>query len=380
MKILVFTGTRADYGIMFWLLKDLDNHPSFELELLVSGAHLCNQFGDTYKAIEQDGITITRKVDIVLSGNTPTSISKSVGLAIISYGDTIDDLKPDAIIILGDRYEAFAMAQAAFFLKVPIVHLHGGEVTEGANDDRMRHAITKLSDLHLTSTESHRCRVIQLGEQPHTVVNVGAPGLEHIYRSKLPTLNTLSDTFDFDFSRPYILIAFHPVTNSDDFGISELRPMLKACSLFENFNYILSFPNADMMSSNITQELETFREIHHGYTLLKNSYGHLNFLSIIKHCSFMIGNSSSAIIEAPSLSTPSIDVGMRQHGRERAKSVYTTSTSCENIEKAIRQVLSEEYSDEAFKNPYENNESSNLIIDSILRAEFTSKKQFHDIS
>lgn len=379
-RILAFTGTRADYGIMYWLLRDLDSNPAFDLQLLVSGAHLCSQFGSTYKEIEKDGFNIARKVDVVFSGETPTSVSKSVGVGILGYADTLDELDPDAVIILGDRYEAFAMAQAAFFMKIPIVHLHGGEITEGANDDRMRHAMTKLSDLHFTSTETHRNRVIQLGEQPNTVICAGAPGLEHIYRSNLPSVQMLTEIFNFDFEKPYILIAFHPVTNADDYGIGELRCLFEACASFTSFNFVVSLSNADFQASMVSSEIQNFKENQIADVLVEKSFGHLNFLSIIKHATVMVGNSSSGVIEAPSLQTPSIDVGIRQYGRDRAGSVSSASGSRTSIESAIEFALSNDYYPESFSNPYYQSGSSDVIIENILESEFDIRKTFYDVT
>lgn len=379
-KILAFTGTRSDYGIMFWLLKDLDAQPGIDLQLLVSGSHLCSQYGLTYGEIERDGFKIGRKVDTVLSGDTPTSIPKSVGIGILGYADTIDELKPDVVIILGDRYEAFAMAQAAFMMKVPIVHLHGGEITEGANDDRMRHAISKLSDLHFTSTENHRNRVIQMGEQPDCVITAGAPGLEHIYRSELPSVEKISEVFSFDFEIPYILIAFHPVTNVADSGIGELKALLDACSTVTSHNYVLSLSNADIHASRVTREIEFFKARAKTGVLVEKSFGHLNFLSIIKNAALMIGNSSSGVIEAPSLMTPSIDVGIRQFGRDRAGSVSSVSGGCKTIAKEISQVMSHDYSNEAFSNPYYRTNSSHIMVEKICCKKYSLRKTFYDLA
>lgn len=379
-KILAFTGTRADYGIMFWLLKDLDAQSGIDLQLLVSGSHLCNQYGLTYLEIERDGFKIGRKVDTVLSGDTPTSIAKSVGIGILGYADTIDELKPDVVIILGDRYEAFAMAQAAFMMKVPIVHLHGGEITEGANDDRMRHAISKLSDLHFTSTENHRNRVIQMGEQPDCVITAGAPGLEHIYRSELPSVEKISEVFSFDFETPYILIAFHPVTNLGDSGIGELKALLHACSTVTSHNYVLSLSNADIHASRVTREIELFEARAKAGVLVEKTFGHLNFLSIVKNAALMIGNSSSGVIEAPSLMTPSIDVGVRQFGRDRAGSVSSVSGDSEKIAKEISRVMSCDYSHKAFSNPYYRTNSSHIMVEKIASKKYSLRKTFYDLA
>jgi len=351
-KFVVFTGTRADYGILFWLMKDLQSCGEVDLQLVVSGSHLSTQHGSTYKFIENDGFSITKKVDMLLAGETD---------------------------VLGDRYEAFAMAQAAFLMKVPLVHLHGGEVTEGANDERMRHAITKLSDVHFTSTERHRQRVIQLGETPASVFNVGAPGLEHIHRSSLPGRSELSNTFKFNFQNPYIVISFHPVTNSDDSGAGELRALLDACGKLKEVNFVVSMSNADADHSIINELLQQFADAHDVKTLLQSSFGHFNFLAVLQNAELVLGNSSSGIIEAPSLNTISVDVGIRQQGRERAKSVLAVGSDLdaidEMIEKALKLVPCESY----FDNPYDKGGSSALIIEHLLAYQTGLVKRFHDV-
>lgn len=379
-KILVFTGTRADYGIMYWLMKELQEHKEVDMQLLVSGTHLSEQHGNTCMEIEKDGFEITRKVEILPSDGTPDCIAKTVAIAISGYTEVIVECAPDIVLILGDRYEALAMAQTAFLTKIPIVHLHGGEITEGANDDRMRHAISKFSDLHFASSELHRNRLLQLGENPHAVMVSGAPGLEHIERSNLPSLDRLSDLFDFDFRQPYFLIAYHPVTNLRDSGIKELKTMLDACSRFDGFNFVLSLTNADRGANAVCHEIMEFCDEHAKKVLVSKSYGHLNFLSIIRYATLMIGNSSSGIIEAPSLRTPTIDIGSRQMGRERAGSVISGCGGLKNIEKTIHYVTEKAYSDDDFSNPYYKKNSSALIVANMLGAKFCLGKKFHDTS
>ena len=378
-KFVVFTGTRADYGILFWLMKDLQSCGEVDLQLVVSGSHLSTQHGSTYKFIENDGFSITKKVDMLLAGETDSSTAKSVAIAILGYTEALGAIQADRVIVLGDRYEAFAMAQAAFLMKVPLVHLHGGEVTEGANDERMRHAITKLSDVHFTSTERHRQRVIQLGETPASVFNVGAPGLEHIHRSSLPGRSELSNTFKFNFQNPYIVISFHPVTNSDDSGAGELRALLDACGKLKEVNFVVSMSNADADHSIINELLQQFADAHDVKTLLQSSFGHFNFLAVLQNAELVLGNSSSGIIEAPSLNTISVDVGIRQQGRERAKSVLAVGSDLdaidEMIEKALKLVPCESY----FDNPYDKGGSSALIIEHLLAYQTGLVKRFHDV-
>ena len=379
--IMVFTGTRSEYGILFWLLKDLQSHKDVDLKLVVSGGHLCREFGSTFREIEKDGFCIDRKVDVHLSGETPSSTAKSVGLGVMSYADTIESLTPHLVVVIGDRFETFAMAQAAFLMRTPIAHIHGGEVSEGANDDRMRHAITKLSDLHLTSTYQHKRRVEQMGEQPDTVMNVGAPSLEHIVRSQLPSVKMLSDDFNFMFDVPYIVIAYHSVTNDNDLGITELKVLLEACSKLDGYQFVLSSPNSDYGSAHIKSLIDEFVIKHPQRTLVRSSYGQLNFLSIVKHAALIIGNSSSAILEAPSLLTPSIDIGSRQGGRERASSVFSADghTSA-SVERAIHTILNRDICTFDFTNPYFRKSCVRTIIKTMLSKNFSAKKPFYNLA
>lgn len=378
-RILVFTGTRAEYGILYWFLKALQAESAVELQLLVSGSHLSNRYGSTAGYIEEDGFTISKAVSIPLDGDPHFSTSNSVAQAIMAYGDALDELQPDTVVLLGDRYEAFAMAQTAFLKNVPLVHIHGGEITEGANDERMRHAITKLSDLHFTSTRGHRQRVIQLGESPESVVCVGAPGLEHARRSELPSVAALSDTFSFDFSQPYVLLVFHPVTNARDNGLSELAALLAACNKLMRLNFVISLANADSGADDINTQLQSFAEHSSSATLIRSSFGHLNFLSVMKHACVMVGNSSSGIIEAPALKTPSIDVGDRQRGRERADSVRTLGSDLKAIEAQLLELCTKPLPESHFANPYDGGDSAQAMMRHILKANFNNMKSFHDL-
>lgn len=378
-NVLVFTSTRSDYGIFYWILKELESCLSVNLQLLVSGTHLSSEYGLTINEIRKDNFIIADTINTLPDENSRYGIAHSVGKSVVAYSKSLKTIAPSIVLILGDRYEAFAMAQAAFLLQIPIAHLHGGEITEGANDDRMRHAITKLSDLHFTSCEIHRRRVIQLGESPENVFVSGAPGLEHIVRSSLPTIENISNKFDFDFSRPYIVIAYHPVTNIDDAGLSELKALLKACSSLVSMRYVISLSNADYESSSVNDELLLFSENQAHNSLVCKSFGHTNFLTILSHAKFLIGNSSSGVIEAPSLHTPSIDIGQRQKGRERARSVVCVEGDENFIRDAMARVMTKRFSEDDFLNPYHQIDSVKIVVEKMLNAVTSPVKKFYDV-
>ncbi len=233
--IAVFTGTRAEYGLLYWLLKDIQSDPELELQLLVSGTHLSPEFGNTYSEIEKDGFTIDEKIEILLSSDTAVGVAKSMGLGVLGFTDALNRLQPDALVILGDRFEALAAAQTAMILRIPVVHLHGGEITEGAYDDAIRHAITKLSYIHCTSTDESRNRVIQLGETPTRVKNVGAIGLDHLARSHFMSVAGLSKSLSFPFTKPFLLVTYHPVTLAVEEPVISFQALLDSLDEFQVF-------------------------------------------------------------------------------------------------------------------------------------------------
>ena len=257
-KVAVFTGTRAEYGLLYWLLKDLQQDSEIELQLLVSAMHLSPEFGMTYQQIETDGFTITEKVEMLLSSDSAVGTAKSIGLGVLGFADALERMKPDVLVVLGDRFEALAVTQAAMILRIPIAHIHGGETTEGAYDDAIRHAITKLSLLHFTSTEAHRNRVIQLGEHPSRVFNVGAVGLDHLQRSKMFSLAELSASLNFKLEQPYFLVTYHPVTLASEPAKASFENLLKALDAFPQHQIILTYPNADDGGREIIPLLEAY--------------------------------------------------------------------------------------------------------------------------
>jgi len=380
-KVTVFTGTRAEYGLLYWLMKDLYADDEIELQLLVSGSHLSPEFGETIHVIEQDGFKVNEKIEMLLSSDTPVGVVKSMGLGLIGYADALDRLKPDMLIILGDRFEAFAAAQAAMMLRIPVVHLHGGEITEGAYDDAIRHAITKLSYLHFTSTELYKNRVIQLGESPERVHNVGAIGLDHLKRSKLMAVDELADSLDFPLSAPYFLVTYHPVTLASEDAVLSFQALLAALDQFPGHQVIITYPNADDGGRRIIPLIESYASANPGSVLAIKSLGQVRYLSAVKQAECVIGNSSSGVIEVPSFGVPTVNIGERQKGRLAASSVINCEANKEAIYSSIAQAKG--FNTPGFKskveNPYGEGDTSQKIIKVIKETKFTSVKSFYDL-
>jgi len=372
-NICVVTGTRAEYGLLFPLIKKLQQDATFQMQLVVTGAHLSPEFGETYKQIELDGFMIDEKVEILLSADTVTGVVKSIGLATIGFADALDRLQPDLIIILGDRFEMLAVAQTALIMQIPIAHLHGGECTFGAYDDAIRHSITKMATWHFTSTEAHRKRVIQLGESPERVFNVGATGIENIVNLQLIDRDNLFEQLALDKKLPMFLITYHPETNGETKGIFEL---LSALENFSNVNLLFTKANADNGGRMINEAILQFLSKHNNAKLY-DSLGQLRYLSAVKHAEVVIGNSSSGLVEVPYLETPTVNCGIRQKGREYPNSVFNTSLCAKEIYSTIETALQ---FNESYKHIYGDGSTSHEII-TILRSltSFSIQKEFFDL-
>ena len=381
-KICVVTGTRAEYGILYWLLKRLQTHEAFELQVLATGMHLSPEFGLTYRIIETDGFAIDAKVEMLLSGDTPGCVCKSMGLAMASLPDAFERLKPDWVVVLGDRYEILAAVIAAYMMKIPVVHIGGGETTEGALDEGIRHAISKMSYLHFTSTEIYRRRVIQLGEDPERVFNTGALGLDHLRRTSLLSRDELEEALDFKLGEENFLITYHPSTLGED-ADQGFAALLEALGKFPRASMIFTYPNSDAGGRGIITAIDAFARQHAPRCKAFQSLGQLRYLSTLKHFDVVIGNSSSAIIEAPSFGTPSVNIGERQAGRVRAESVIDCPADEADIVAAIELVLSDDF--RAFAqdahNPYEGSgDAAGAICDILEKCEPAAlDKKFHDI-
>ena len=381
MKVAVFTGTRAEYGLLYWLLKDIQDDPELVLQLLVSGMHLSPEFGETYQQIEQDGFFIDEKIEILLSSDSAVGTAKSMGLGVLGFADALNRLKPDVLVILGDRFEALAAAQTAMILRVPILHLHGGEITEGAYDDAIRHAISKLSYLHGTSTEEYRQRVIQLGEQPERVKNVGAIGLDHLRRAEFMDVAEIARSLDFPLNQPYFLVTYHPVTLGEEKPEQSFNALLDALDEFKDHQVIITYPNADDGGRRIIPLLEQYAKSNPKRVCAIPSLGQKRYLSTVKHAAAVIGNSSSGIIEVPSFNVPTVNVGVRQKGRLAAKSVLNCDANKPSIMASIKSAINREYtaSNEHIKNPYGAGNASEQVIAMLKNMQFEPSKSFYDL-
>ncbi|MGO2337396.1 UDP-N-acetylglucosamine 2-epimerase [Providencia heimbachae] len=381
-NVAVFTGTRAEYGLLFWFLKDIQNDPELNLQLLVSGMHLSPEFGETYQQIENDGFIINEKIEILLSSNSSIGTAKSMGLGILGFADAFSRMKPDVLIVLGDRFEALAAAQTAMILRIPVIHLHGGEITEGAYDDAIRHAITKLSYLHGTSTEEYRQRVIQLGESPVRVKNIGAIGLEHLKRGTFMDIQELGKSLNFELQKPYFLVTYHPVTLGEESPEKSFQSLLDALNEYPDYQIILTYPNADDGGRRIIPMLETYAVANSKRVLAIPSLGQVRYLSAVKYASAVIGNSSSGIIEVPAFNVPTVNIGLRQKGRLAAKSVIHCSADKDAIQSAIQSAITHSYKfdGEVIVNPYGQGDSSTQVIEMIKTLNFNPCKTFFDLT
>ena len=381
-KICVFTGTRAEYGILSGLMRKIKNNPDTELQIVATNMHLSPEYGLTYKEIEADGFKIDRKVEMLLSSDSPAGTVKSMGLGTIGFADALQDLRPDMVVILGDRYEMLAAAQAALIFQIPVAHLHGGEITEGAYDDAIRHAITKLSSLHFTSTEEYRQNVIQMGEQPERVFNVGALGVDNIAKQAAMPLEELERSLGIDLKGDYVVVTFHPVTTEPGEAGRQVKNLVEALQEVVNRQKILiTMPNSDADSRAIVEAWEKFAAANPGRVFTYKSLGRTRFYSALKHAKAMIGNSSSGLIEAPSFHIPTLNIGNRQKGRARGESVVDCGTGVEEIRQGLARVLSAEMAETARKaeNPYQKANTLGTIFDKIANCplEGLTIKHFH---
>jgi UDP-hydrolysing UDP-N-acetyl-D-glucosamine 2-epimerase len=382
-KICIVTGSRAEYGLLYGIIKKISEDPLLELQLVVTGMHLSPEFGNTYKVIQDDGFSIIQKVEMLLSGDTPSSIVKSIGVASISFADLFDRIRPHLLVILGDRFELLAVAQAALVLQIPIAHIHGGEITEGAIDESIRHAITKMSHLHFVAAEEYRNRVVQLGENPAKVFNFGSPGLDNIHNIKFLSRQELEQELNHSFSQINFLITFHPSTLKSLSEIeSSIIQLLNALESFPNANLFFSKSNADTFGNIINIKIEEFVNKNMNAKLY-SSLGQKLYLSLMRTVDVVIGNSSSGLIEAPALNIPSINIGSRQNGRLKSSSVINSTEEKDQIISAIQFALSERFKEKIGEYiPYgRGGDNSNKIYNEIKNCNLENilVKKFFDI-
>ncbi len=353
-RIAVITSTRADYGLLFWLLRAIEAADDLQLQLIVTGTHLLPEFGQTERQIAEDGFTAAARLDWPLASDTPLAIAEAMGAATTAFARAFDALAPDVVVILGDRFEMLSAATAAFTLRRPIAHIHGGEVTEGALDEGYRHAITKLSALHFTAAEPYRQRVIQLGELPERVFTVGAPGLDYLRRTEPLPLATLEAFLGLSLAQPTALVTFHPATLDEADAAEQCAALLAALAVFAEWQFVLTRPNADAGGRAMWPLLDAFAAADPARRRVFASLGQARYLSLLRRVPVVIGNSSSGIIEAPSFGAATGNVGERQRGRLRAASVVDCPVETDAIVCAIRQAVSAEFQAQlpAVQNPY----------------------------
>lgn len=384
-RICIITGTRAEYGLLKPVIERINKDKELELYLIATGAHLSPEFGLTYKEIEDDGYIINKKIEMLLSADTPNSIVKSMGVEMIGLADALEDACPDMVVILGDRYEMLAAASAAMIHRIPIAHIHGGEATEGAIDDAIRHAITKMSYLHFASTEVYRNRIIQLGEEPERAFNVGALGVENIKTVKLLDKETLEKSIDFKFGENTIMVTYHPVTLEKESSAEKFGNLLHVLAKKTGWNIIFTKANSDTDGRIINQMIDRFVAEHKDRCIAYTSLGRVRYLSALKYCSVVIGNSSSGIIEVPSFHIPTVNIGDRQKGRVASGSVIHCGTSVESIDDALDKAMQDDFRQriKSERNPYESKNTSSEIVRVIkyfLQNGIDMKKKFYDLS
>jgi UDP-hydrolysing UDP-N-acetyl-D-glucosamine 2-epimerase len=383
-KITVVTGTRAEYGLLYWIIKGVHNDPALALQLIVTGMHLSPEFGLTLETIEKDGFPIADKVEMLLSSDTETAIATSMGLGIIGFAKAYERLKPEIIVVLGDRFEIFSAVSAAVPFRIPVAHIHGGESTEGAIDEQFRHSITKMSHMHFPSTKKYAERIGQMGEISENIFCYGAPGLDNIHKLKLLNKEQLAHDLNLPARKQWALVTYHPETLEKDKAKIHIEAILESIKKFTDIYWIFTSPNADTEGRIIKKTIEDHVRHNSMNSKLFDSLGQLKYLSLLKNSIVMVGNSSSGIIEAPSFRLPVINTGNRQNGRIKAGNVIDVL----NFEKAeivtvIQKAISKEFKDSLNKieNPYGDGNTSDKIVE-VLKAYSLSdilRKKFRDL-
>ena len=382
-KICVITGSRAEYGLLRWVMQGIKDDADLNLQVIATGMHLSPEFGLTYKVIEADGFKIDRKVEMLTSSDTPVGIAKSMGLGMIGFADALNELNPDLIVVLGDRFEIFSAVSAALVARIPVAHLHGGETTEGAFDEAIRHSITKMSHFHFVAANEYKRRVIQLGEQPRRVFLVGGLGVDNIKRLQLLDRDALETDLGFKFGKKNLLITFHPVTLETTSSVKQMKALLEVLLKLEDTQLIFTMPNADTDSRTLINMLEKFAAQYsnaHVFT----SLGQLRYLSCLAQVDGVVGNSSSGLLEVPSFRKGTINIGDRQNGRLQAASVINCVPDQKSIADGIKMLYSPEFQATISQalNPYGEGGASERIVNTLksINIKNISKKVFHDLS
>ena len=381
-KICVITGTRAEYGLLRWVMQGIHEMPELTLQIIATGMHLSPEFGLTYREIEKDGFHLDRKVEMLTSSDTPVGIAKSMGLGLIGFADALAELQPDLIVVLGDRYEIFSAVAAAMVGRIPVAHIHGGEATEGLIDEAIRHSISKMSHLHFVAAEEYRDRVIQLGEQPERVFLVGGLGIDNIKRLELLDRTALEDSLNFRLAERNLLITFHPVTLESATASDQMLELLTALDALSDTRLIFTLPNADTDGRSLIKMIEEFVACHdnaRAYT----SLGQVRYLSCLAHVDGVVGNSSSGLLEVPSFRKGTINIGDRQRGRLQAASIINCAPERRAISMAIAQLYTTEFQTGLadVHNPYGEGGASAKIVEIIRGCDLDPllKKRFYDL-
>jgi len=368
-KICVITGSRAEYGLLRWVMDGIRSSQELDLQVIATGMHLSPEFGLTYSEIEKDGFHVDFKVEMLLSSDTPVGITKSMGVGMIGFADALNELQPDLIVVLGDRFEIFAAVSAALVARIPVAHLHGGETTEGAFDEALRHSITKMSHLHFVAAEEYRKRVIQLGEHPDRVFNVGGLGIDNILKLNLLEKDELEESLNFKLGKKNLMITFHPVTLEKKSSAQHMKELLEALATLKETKLIFTLPNSDTDGRILFQMIENFVK-EQPNTKAFTSLGQVRYLSCIKYVDGVVGNSSSGLAEVPSFKKATINIGDRQRGRLKADSVIDCEPNKKSINNAIQKLYSTEFQEklDTVKNPYGSGGASEALVN-ILESE-----------
>ncbi len=384
-KVCVVTGTRAEYGLLRPLLIKLNGHDSIDLQLVVTGSHLSEQFGNTQKEIQEDGFLDYVKLPIPIEDDSKEGMAFSTGAALQKFAELFSKQKPDLLVVLGDRFEIFAVAAAAHMIGIPTAHISGGDVTEGAVDDVIRHCITKMSVLHFPGCEQSRKRIIQMGEQPEAVFNVGEPGVENCLKRELMSRDALADNLQFPYiNRAYSVVTFHPVTMENNTAERQMQELISAMEEIPDMAYIVTLANADA-GGRMINEIWMREGKKHTNWLIVPSLGVLRYLSAVKYAKLVVGNSSSGVVEAPSMKTPTINIGDRQKGRMMADSVICCEPEREDIVRAMNIALTDDFQEKSkhIQSPFGDGSTSDKIMEHILKflhsERLSQEKKFYDI-
>lgn len=381
-KVCVVTGTRAEYGLLRWVMEGIRKTPSLELQVVATGMHLSPEFGLTYKEIEKDGFTIDRHVEMLLSSDTSVGLAKSMGLGLIGFGEVFDQLRPDVALVLGDRFETFAAVAAALVAKVPVAHLHGGEATEGAFDESLRHAITKMAHLHFVAAEDYRRRVIQLGEHPDRVFLVGGLGIDNIKNLKLLDRAALEAALGFQLGKRNLLVTFHPATVEDSASSLQMTELLLALEQLKDTHLIFTMPNADTGGRVLRAMIERF-VAGHANARAFTSLGQMLYLSCVRQVDGVLGNSSSGLTEVPSFGKGTINIGDRQRGRLKAESVIDCSPDRQSVASALSRLYSSDFQAglKTVRNPYGAGGASEKVVKVLQECSLDGilMKSFYDL-